>query len=1267
MAAAVQVQLLGRFCVRLGDEVARFSTRKAESMFAYLLLSRDKPVLRETLAAMFWPDTLDTLARKNLNTTLWRIRKALGGDSSGLRIEVNDRYLALRNDQVVVEVDLFKFRSLLESSRKLPGQLRVDRLKEAEGTYGGVLMEGCSDEWCEEERRCVRGQYIGLLKDLAHAAQDARDYEAGADYAQRVIAQDPLDEDAHRELMLLRYLSGNRAAALGQYEFLRKSLREELGVEPTQATMALWEYIRADVSASSAAIAACLRKPAKEAFDGFVAIPMVGRDAHLRFLLRLLDSARTGVGAAVALCGEAGVGKTKLVEALAVGAALHGFEVLSGSSPDLKDPAPYHPFIQALWPRLATFEQLGKSTSSPLASLMDALAPDTVPATQDQGRGKGRLLNNAIVTEALLGLLLRTCGSRPTLLVLEDMHRIDRASADLLITLLGRIGKSNIIVVTTARVGECVAGDELLSRLESEGATSLTIERLTEEDTKKLIRAGLRSKNVAAPVVQYLWHQTAGNPLFILEFLKLLCAEGTLTKDALGHWHFKEEVSWAKTPKLPLRIQGVVRRRIDMLDSSARKILILAATLGIDVELGLLRQLGDFSDEALIEGTESLVREHLLEETASGFRFSHECIRAVALATPSKARKRLLHLRAAKLMEQARPGRTEDLAWHFEQAGDFEKALDYAEESGDKARLVHANDDAVRWYTHALGMQERLPVKGQSELLMRRCGLLTKRQDVLDILGDRTKQIQDIDSIYHIGSKLGDRGVQAQALSLRATLFVRLNVTEKAIKAATRARDLFSSLRDASGEARSYLTTGLALLNLRRYKQSYESIRRAFNLFHRAGNVTEGASALVYQAIVLTCLSNYAKALEYLNRAEHVLCGSEDLRTIAYSKMQEGVILRLFGKAESSRSLMISGMKMLRQVGDRVGEARALIQLALTEASLGRFRESVCIARRALRLARQTRDIRAQINILTCLGAEVYRCVGDFSRAKKCINESMKLIMQSSDHENLAMYQDSMAAVLLDEGNVKDALHWSKSSLALYESGEMGISQMAEIQYRLGCAYLELGDWCGAIGFLRTALVRHKRYGEVPFQIRTMVALSRAYSLGNDGKAALKCSRGALRLLRAVESVDQTQNVFWRHYQALSAVGAQIQAVKYLQRAHASVTHQASTLKGRMRTRFLTSIRDNREILEAMREVKRLDFPLTPCGEGVAEQAEAAAPNGPRLESDLFLAGKRGGLERPKQGSVKGGQVLLSVIFKRLPEASSEARAPSTMLGRCQG
>ncbi len=1178
---AIRARLLGRFHVSIADNAIRFPTRKAESLFAHLLLNLHKPIARDKIVTMFWPDTIESRARRNLSTTLWRIRRAIGnGTSSDLRIQVGKDCVELQCDQL--EVDVIEFKTLLESAADLSGKERLEVLKRAESIYIGDFLEGFTDEWCEEERRYERRLYVDLLKKLVSGNKGVGDYKTAIAFAQRAVALEPLDEEIHRELMLLYYLSRNRTQALAQYEILRRLLEDELGVQPSAPTTELQQYIQSRNEAPSMFSSGLLQDDPRHArIDQFTRISMVGRESHLALLTRLLEDSAGGNGGAVIVSGEAGVGKTKLVETLSTEAGLRGFVVLHGRCADLKDPPPYQLFIQALWPRLSAFERLGFGPSSPLANLISALAPNAIPGNRNQSRGDSGVFDQAIVTEALLGLLADTHDPRPTLLVLEDIHRADKPSSTLLVTLLGRMTRLKLFVMITTRIGEGAAVDELISALASEGALELGLERLSEKETTRLVRVALRSKNVASPVVDYLWQQTHGNPFFVLEFLKLLCAEGALIRDSVGHWSFKEAGPALRIAKLPLRVQVVIRKRIEILDSLSRKVLSLAALIGVDVEFELLRQLVGLSEEELVEATDRLLREQLLEEINGGFRFSHESIRAVALSLPSRARMRLLHLKTGRLKERATPGGTEDLSWHFEEAGDLERALTYAEASGDKARTVHANDDAVKWYTRALEMVKKLESAGLSMRFKRRLSLLVKRQEVLEILGDRSGQLKDIDSIYEIGCGFGDHPVQALALSLRANLFVRLNAAEKAIEAADKARQLFRMMNDIAGEARSCLTIGVAYSSLRRYHKAFGSIRSALFLFRKVRDRREGANALFHMGIVLTYESKYLEALKSLDQVEQLLRDSEDRRSIAYSFIQKVVIYRCLGKMKLSESLGLSSLTIFREIGDRVGEARVLTQLALTQVALGELRAAVHNGRKALGLACKARDIRAQVTILNNTGAGAYRCVGDFTRAKKNVAHAMALIAVAGDQESLAIYQDSMAAVLLDQGDYTAALHWSKLSWASCRSAEMGVGLRAEIRFRLGCAYLELKDRPQAIRYLQKALIDHTKCGEIPFQIRTMVALARAYLATGDVANALKYSRGASRFLHRVDGMEQVQIVHWTQFQVLKAIGARVAAGRVLQKAYSAVVQQASSLKGRMKARFLNEVRINREILAA--------------------------------------------------------------------------------------
>lgn len=1200
------LRLFGRFRLLVGDKIVGLPTRKAASLFAYLVLNRHRPAARSVLAGMFWPDVPENRARRNLSTTLWRIRKAMHDQThANLQFSVDGDYIALRCDQI--EVDVEEFRSLVDLSRRHDEVTRLEALRKAGAWYAGDFLEDFSDEWCEEERRYLRGLYLGILKEMVMESKKLGDYESAVSSAQRAISLDPMDEDNHRELMLLYYSSGKRTAALAQYETLKKLLDDELGVEPSTPTLELRQQIASGNGLSlefpSEPLRAVRGLPRA---DQFPQISMIGREGLIAKLTQLFETAAHGNGVAVIVCGEAGIGKTKLVESLAGEAELRGFEVLRGHCPDLRNPPPFQVFVQALWPRLSALEQLGYDPSSPLASLIRTLVPAAFSAADGSIDSKDGFFDNAIVNEAILRLLEDNHGVRQTLLILEDIHRLDRASERLLISLLGRLARSKLFLVATVRTNEGPEVNNLLSILIRNGASRVVLDRLSEIETKKLVRAVLQTKNVSSSALDHVWQQSEGNPLFILEFLKLLCAERLLVADSFGHWHFPDALRKIRIP-MPLRVHEVIRRRMEILDPTSRNVLCSAGVLGTEVDFDLLRQFTSLSEDDLIRCTDCLVQEQLLAETERGFRFPHENIRTVALEMVSRSRVRLFHLRAGHLKERVMSWKTEDLAWHFSEAGEMERALDYAEASGDRARSVHANDDAAKWYSSALEILTGIRGWNRATFLRKRLQLLVKRQEVVELLGDREGQAREVRGINEIANELGDPSASALALYLQANLMIRMNLSEEAIHTATRACQAFCELKDVLGQARSFVTIGLAYGNLRRYDLEISNLKHALSLFRRVRERREEAAVLLQLGRVLHIRGGYLKALGYFALAERRFRGFEDHRSIAYLLIGKGVVYRFLGKMRLSESLLLSGIQILKKIGDRVGEARGLTQLAATNVALGKLRDAVHETRRALRLATGAKDLRAQIVILNNTGVNTDRYIGYFRRGKKSVRKAMALVAESDDRENLASYQDSMAAILLDEGNVREALHWLKLSWASCKSGEIGVGYAAEIEHRLGCAYLELGDRFRAEGHLHHALLDHTRNREIPFQIRSMSALSRLYLERGDVESALKYSQSAYRLLHKVDGLEQVQGVHWVSFQALSAAGADGAAEAALRKAHTEVLRQARSLKGRMRERFLSQVTVNRLILDAARRSHHLDArataPVQTTEFGVADKA----------------------------------------------------------------
>src|SRR2546428_5593151 len=182
---SVEVRLLGGFSVVTTAPV-RFPARKTESLFAYLLMS-GQPVGRNRLAGTFWPDVVEERARRSLSTALWRL-KSLTQSIPEIRIDTSGGSVRLRCD--TADVDVFRFRSLVESLPSLDGQSRERALREAEDLYKGDLLDGFTDEWCEDERRCLKALYGRLLRKLMEAGKVSAQLVKGVSSVAKLVELD---------------------------------------------------------------------------------------------------------------------------------------------------------------------------------------------------------------------------------------------------------------------------------------------------------------------------------------------------------------------------------------------------------------------------------------------------------------------------------------------------------------------------------------------------------------------------------------------------------------------------------------------------------------------------------------------------------------------------------------------------------------------------------------------------------------------------------------------------------------------------------------------------------------------------------------------------------------------------------------------------------------------------------------------------------------------------------------------------------------------
>jgi len=248
----LSLSLFGPFQATLdGEVVTGLKSDKARALLAYLVVEAERPHRREKLAGLLWPEWPEQAARGNLRRVLSNLRLAIGDHKATPPFLHISRQMIQFNSASDAWVDVIAFTDLLEAKGDL--QQLISQMEEAVSLYRGDFLEEFSipdsaafEEWALLNRERFRRLVMAALHRLARCYEQRSDYESALRHAWRQVELEPWQEEAHQQVMRLLALSGQRGAALAQYEACRRALAEELGVEPGTETTELFERIRDD-------------------------------------------------------------------------------------------------------------------------------------------------------------------------------------------------------------------------------------------------------------------------------------------------------------------------------------------------------------------------------------------------------------------------------------------------------------------------------------------------------------------------------------------------------------------------------------------------------------------------------------------------------------------------------------------------------------------------------------------------------------------------------------------------------------------------------------------------------------------------------------------------------------------------------------------------------------------------------------------------------------------------------------------------------------
>jgi DNA-binding SARP family transcriptional activator/predicted ATPase len=651
----LQIRLLGELeLVRDGRAMALPASKKTRALLGYLAVE-GRAALRERLCELLWEGPDDP--RAQLRWSLSKLRPLLG-----------DRSVELSADRERIELRAPDANVDLRAVRRAVGReissAPVELLRQAAAHFRGELLDGLDlpgcyryQAWLEGERESARSLRVEVLQALSERL-DAEPEEA-LKHARAWLAADPLGEAAHAQVVRCLAALGRRQEALKQIDACRELFARELGSEPTGPL----ERARVDlntrrpvadpaaVSASPGAAGAAPSPPYTPYQGGVTknAVPLVGRAAELRIVDELVARARDGaLGEVVLVTGEAGLGKTRILEELAVRA---GGRVLSGRAFEAEMVRPYGAWIDAL---------------RPLPNAAAAFVGTTIANANTNDRER--------LFDAVAQLLASESRQAPLLVILDDLHWLDEASVALL-SFVARANLGRVMLAAGARPGELsdnTAALKLTRALARDGRLrTVELAPLDATATAELVKAvGLEhDENVFA--------ESAGNPLFALEVARARLAGGDAAQS----------------------LDALIGDRFERLEPRARELLPYAAALGRSFAPELLERSSGAPAAELVAGVETLERAGILRSSDDGARwdFVHDLVRNAAYRRLSLPRRRLVHGQISRAIAQLPDddgALASDLAHHAGLSAQHELATRACITAAERALRLFAADEA---------------------------------------------------------------------------------------------------------------------------------------------------------------------------------------------------------------------------------------------------------------------------------------------------------------------------------------------------------------------------------------------------------------------------------------------------------------------------------------------------------------------------------------------------------------------------------------------
>jgi ATP/maltotriose-dependent transcriptional regulator MalT len=919
---------------------------------------------------------------------------------------------------------------------------------------------------------------------------------------------------------------------------------------------------------------------------------LIGRRPLLDALVQLIEQSRSGQGQTVLIVGEAGIGKSRIVEDALKQARASQAEpaspaplILEGHCFESDRLLPYAPLLDLLRSFLASrsveniIACLGQDAPE-LVKLLPELhtfLPDLTPAASlDPEQEKRHLFH------ALTHFLTSLSSMQPLLLIIEDIHWSDNSSLEFLLYLARHLPSHPILLLLTYRSEEAFPLlTPFLAKLDRERlATELKLTPLTFDEVEEMIRTILALPRVAsADFLATIYEMTEGNPFFIEEMLKSLVTAGELIY-VDGKWHraSRRDESYTTLPErahLPRSVQLAVQQRLDHLSAEAKDALSLAAVAGRRFDFALLQQItGRNEGEMILLVKELIAAQLVVEEAEDVFAFRHALTRQAVyndlLARERRAFHRLIAETLERIYKDTLDAHLGDLAHHFYAAREWGRVMEYARRAGEKAQTLYAPHAALEQYTQALEAARRLE---QPPPL----NVYRARGQCYEVLGDFAAALDDYMRALEAARSTGDTMSEWQSLFDLGYLWTSRDY-EQAGNYLRAALELARTMNDPPMLARTLNRVGNWYINIEEPQEGLRYHLEAQNIFQELADQQGLAETLDLLAIANYNMGGPITGIGYYEQAITLWRALDERKGLTSSLAMMAVrstnYLNITGVwATASRVECVrdgeEALAIARQLGWRSAEALALIFLGIGLGPRGEYARALTYALAGLDIATEI-EHEPWMGFAHLLLGILYLDLLALPAARQHLEQALKLAKEmsylfllriaSGFLASVCIAQQDLAraeAVLKPEFNFKAPPRTAAQRLVWYAQAELELAR-SHLDTALEIIDQIIASAASVEGGGVILYVWHMR-------ARILAALNRTTE-----------AEATLLEAEAVARTHGAQPILWRIYIALGKLSRardlRTQAAKYFAQARAIIEDLAANLQdSALRESFLHS------------------------------------------------------------------------------------------------